>query len=61
MLINWKTSLAGAAAILGALTDVATTASQGQITGHLTADITAVITGIGLIFAKDATTVGTGK
>jgi hypothetical protein len=60
-LINWKTNLAGAAAVLGALTDMVTTASQGQITGHLTADITAIITGVGLIFAKDASTVGTGK
>ena len=61
MLINWKTSLAGAAAVLGALADMVTAASNGQISGHLTADITAIITGVGLIFAKDATTVGTGK
>lgn len=61
MFINWKTSLAGAASILSALADVATSASQGQISGHLEADITAVIVGVGLLFAKDATTVGTGK
>jgi hypothetical protein len=61
LFINWKTSLAGVASILGARTDMATSASQGQISGHLEADITAVIAGIGLLFAKDATTVGTGK
>lgn len=51
---NWKTTAAGAAAILGALTDMVTALSHGVITSDLTMDITAIITGIGLIAAKDA-------
>ena len=57
--VHWKTTLAGVAAILGALTDVVSAASQGNLSGHLPADITAVITGIGLVYAADASVVVT--
>ncbi len=53
-LANWKTTTAGAAAILGALADIATFAAQGQFTPHLPTDLTAIVTGIGLIAAADA-------
>jgi hypothetical protein len=56
LLTNWKTSLAGAVPVLGALTDLATMASSGHWDGnHLLADMTALGAGIGLLFAKDAT------
>ena len=58
MLTNWKTTAAGLAAILSALADVATSASHGTISGNLSTDITAAIAGIGLLFAKDASTPG---
>ena len=53
-LANWKTTAAGVAAILTALADMATAFSHGVISGNLTADVTGVIAGIGLIVAKDA-------
>jgi hypothetical protein len=53
--INWKTSAAGGALILGALADVLTQfASKTPDGNRLLADVTAFITGVGLIFAKDA-------
>jgi lysozyme family protein len=53
-LVNWKTSLAGVGAILGAVVDVIHQVSTGNIDPtHLMADWTAVTTGIGLIVAKD--------
>jgi hypothetical protein len=55
ILTNWKTSLAGAVPILGALTDLAAMASSGHWDGnHLLADLTALGAGVGLLFAKDA-------
>jgi hypothetical protein len=53
-LTNWKTTAAGVAAILTALADMATAFSHGTISGSLSADVAAIIAGIGLIFAKDA-------
>lgn len=50
--INWKTSLAGAAMILGAVTDILHALSTGSVPS-VDADITAVVGGAGLIFAKD--------
>jgi hypothetical protein len=55
VLSNWKTTLAGVAAILGALADVAHQASVGTFDpNHLMADWTAIVAGIGLIAARDA-------
>lgn len=51
---NWKTTSMGLAAIASALGDFFTAAGHGQITGNLTADITGIVAGIGLIFAGDA-------
>lgn len=51
---NWKTNASGAALILGALADIATGLAHGTVSGNLPADLTAIIGGIGLIFAKDA-------
>jgi hypothetical protein len=54
-LTNWKTTAAGAAAILTALADMATALSHGSISGNLSADIAGILAGVGLVFAKDAT------
>jgi hypothetical protein len=54
-LTNWKTTAAGAATILTALADMTTAFSHGTISGNLSTDMTAILAGIGLIFAKDAT------
>lgn len=56
MLANWKTTAAGAAAILTALADMATALSHGTISGNLSTDVTAILAGVGLLFAKDAST-----
>jgi hypothetical protein len=56
-LTNWKTTAAGAATILTALADLTTAFSHGTISGNLSTDVTAILAGIGLIFAKDATAV----
>jgi hypothetical protein len=42
---NWKTTLAGAASILTGLVQV--------IKGDIATGATAIVTGVGLIFAKD--------
>jgi hypothetical protein len=56
---NWKTGLSGAALILGALADLAAQASSGAWDGNrLIADLTALGSGLGLIFAKDANVTG---
>lgn len=52
ILANWKTTLAGVGTILSALGDIAASFSKGN-TGHIQADITAIIAGIGLLVAKD--------
>lgn len=54
MFTNWKTTLAGVAAILGALADLATYGAQGQISPHFASDYAAFVAGVGLILAKDA-------
>ena len=54
ILANWKTTSAGVAAILTALADMATAFSHGNITANLSTDITAIVAGVGLIFAGDA-------
>jgi hypothetical protein len=56
---NWKTGLSGAALILTALADLATQAASGAWDGNrLIADLTALGSGLGLIFAKDANVTG---
>ena len=53
-LSNWKTTSAGLALIAGALGDVLTSASHGTLSPNLSADLTALVGGVGLIFAGDA-------
>ena len=53
ILANWKTTAAGAAAILTALGDALTQISAGHFSSSLDADLAAVVVGIGLILAKD--------
>jgi hypothetical protein len=56
---NWKTGLSGAALILTALADLATQAASGAWDGNrLIADLTALGSGLGLIFAKDGNVTG---
>ena len=58
-LTNWKTSAAGAAAILGAVADVLTQAStRSWSMERLVADFAAASAGVGLIFAKDGNVTG---
>jgi hypothetical protein len=53
--VNWKTTLAGVAAILGAAGDLAHQASTGAIDpNHAWLDITTLASGVGLVFARDA-------
>ena len=50
LVINWKTSVTGLATILAAVAHMLTTRTVGAD------DMTAIFTGVGLIFAKDGTT-----
>jgi hypothetical protein len=55
LLENWKTTLGGAATILGALGDLAHQASTGSIDpNHAWLDLTAIASGVGLLAAQDA-------
>ncbi len=52
---NWRTTIAGVAAILAALADVLTQiVNKDWDSTRFTADLTGLITGFGLIFARDA-------
>ena len=53
ILANWKTTAAGVAAVLTALGHALAQVSAGNFSSSLDADLTAVVVGIGLIFAKD--------
>ncbi len=53
LLTDWKTTISGIASILSAFADAAVYAAKGQLTPHVEADFTAIVTGLGLIFAKD--------
>lgn len=56
---SWKTTLAGVAAMLGALADILTQlASKSIDTGRITTDVAAIAAGIGLLFAKDHNVTG---
>lgn len=55
LLVNWKTTFTGIAAILGALGTVATDASNGNVDPtHLWLAFTAIASGVGLVAAQDA-------
>lgn len=52
--VNWKTTLGGIAAILGAVADIMQFAVQhSAVSPHIGVDLSAIASGIGLIFAKD--------
>lgn len=56
---NWKTTAAGGAGVLMALADILTQLSGGPFDStHLLADITSIITAVGLMFAKDSNVTG---
>jgi hypothetical protein len=57
ILLNWKTSASGFAAVLTALADVLHALSAGQLP-NFEADIPAIVSGIGLIVAKDSNVSG---
>lgn len=57
MLIHWRTTAAGVASILTALTDMVTALSHGVITNNLSADVAAIVAGAGLLFAADSANV----
>lgn len=52
---NWKTTLSGIATIFGALTDIVHSLAVGTPI-NWNADIPLILTGIGLLAAKDSTT-----
>ncbi len=54
---NWKTTLGGVAAVLGALTEIAHAFATGTAP-NWEADFTAISAGVGLVFAKDENVTG---
>lgn len=54
MMANYKTTAAGLALIFGAVTDITHSLASGQ-PPHLEADMAAIMSGIGLLFAHDGT------
>lgn len=57
---SWKTTLFGVLSILTAVSSAGVTLLQGQ-TPDFTAILAALVAGVGLIFAKDATVTGLPK
>lgn len=58
-MLNWKTTLGGAGAILAALASLATMFSKGQVDGNtLITDIGVISAGITGLFAKDSNVTG---
>lgn len=56
MLSNWKTTISGAASICTALGIVGHMIATGYVDpSQITVAVTAVLTGFGLVVAKDAT------
>jgi hypothetical protein len=55
MLANWKTTVAGIAAVMTALGHLLHALATGD-SSTLVTDVPAIIAGIGLIFAKDSST-----
>jgi hypothetical protein len=55
MVVNWRTSLAGAAVAFGALADMATQFATGHVDpARLWTDLTALAGAVGLVHARDA-------
>lgn len=55
---NWKTNLSGVAAIMSAVADIIHSLSAGAPV-NWSADVPAIIAGVGLLFAKDSSTSST--
>ena len=59
MLTNWKTTSAGILAIVGAITGLVFTIINKQVTPEaITGFVSALLVGIGLLFAKDNNVTG---
>lgn len=58
--VNWKTSLLGAGALFTALGSLLTDLAAGDTT-HLLGYVTAIMTAIGVLFAKDNNVTGGNK
>ena len=57
---NWKTNLFGIGSIVSAVGSLLVMASKGQVDGPMmTAALSAISAGIGLLFAKDHNVTGT--
>lgn len=62
MLVSWKTSLAGSAAILSAMSNLLTMFSSGHIdTSSLTTNVGIIAAGVAGLMAKDSNVTGTVK
>jgi hypothetical protein len=62
ILMNWKTSLTGIAAILTALGDMFTQIGTGNVgAGNIEKDFLAIVVGVGLLAAKDSNVTGGTK
>lgn len=58
---NWKTTMAGILAIIGGITTIVYAIIDKQLTSSaITAAATAILTGVGLLFAKDYNVTGGG-
>lgn len=58
-MLNWKTTLGGAGAILAALASIATMVSKGQVDGTmLVTDFGILAAGVTGLFAKDSNVTG---
>ena len=60
MFLNWKTTLAGLASIATGFAHIFTAVSAGHVPDFST-DFGLLVTGIGLLFAKDGGVTGTSK
>lgn len=59
---NWKTTLGGAAAMVGAAADIVMMFAHDKWDGEqLMADLTILSVGLGLLFAKDGNVTGGSK
>jgi hypothetical protein len=62
ILMSWKTSLAGIAAIVTALGDMLTQIASGNVgAGNIEKDFLAIVVGIGFLAAKDNNVTGGTK
>jgi uncharacterized membrane protein len=59
---NWKTTMSGILAIVGGITTITYAIFNKSVTPEIiTAAATSILTGIGLMFAKDSNVTGTKK